>query len=677
MKLEKTTYFIIISLIAGIFYSCASIGRPEGGPKDVDPPVFVSSNPAPNAINYNKSNIELQFNEFIVLKDQSTKVVVSPAQKENPTIRANGKKINIEFKDTLKENTTYVIDFSDAIQDNNEGNPLSGFSFAFATGGIIDTLQVSGIVLNARDLEPQKGIFVGLHSCLDDSAFRTKQLERIARTNELGQFTIRNIKPGKYHIFALNDADRDYKFARSEDLAFLNEIIVPTVAQIETMDTIFTSQMVTDTIYQATHSLFLPNDILLMSFNEEYKSLYLVKNERTADNRFSIIFSSPSEVIPELEIIEPIGYDNSTHWYILDNSIHNDTLDYWITDSVLIKSDSIKVNMKYLHTDTLDNLTFTNDTVYFNISKTSKRKKEIEKKEKEKRKNKEREDSITDTIPRIPLISFSVSSPKTIDVYNPLRFRSDTPIDSISPNSVRLSHKVDTLWEEIGIVELKRDTSMRLLDYRIDFEWEPGGEYSVAIDSMALHNIYGIYNGTIKSTFNVKKLEEYSNLFFKMKHVVDSAFVELLNSDDKVLYIAPVTNGEVNFFNINPGEYYARLILDINDNGKWDTGNYSEHRQPEEVYYYPKKISLKQNWDVEQEWDIYELPIDTQKPMAIKKNKPKGYRATQNEDINEEEEPEFGTNFSHPNTYTGNKYNDSKNKFDTPRNLNMPHKFNH
>ena len=393
MKLENSKYVIIVILIAGLLYSCASIGRPEGGPKDIDPPLFTGSSPAPNSTNYNNSKVEINFNEYIKLKDQSTKIVVSPAQKENPIIRANGKNINIELKDTLKPNTTYVIDFSDAIQDNNEGNPIDNFSFAFSTGDTIDTLQVSGIVLNARDLEPQKEFFVGLHSCLDDSAFRTMPFERIARTNDLGQFTIRNIKPGRYHIFALKDVDRDYKFARTEDLAFLDEIIIPTTSEIETMDTTFTSQMVTDTIIKAKHTLFLPNDILLSSFNEEFKSLYLVNNERTAPHRFSIIFSAPSDSLPTLEVLKPEGYDNSKEWFVLDNSQHNDTLNYWITDSALIKSDSIQVNMRYLHTDTLDNRIFTNDTIFINVknAKKNKKKEEEERKKREEEKKKRRE----------------------------------------------------------------------------------------------------------------------------------------------------------------------------------------------------------------------------------------------------------------------------------------------
>ena len=656
MKLEKTSYIVLTILIAALLYSCASIGRPTGGNKDIDPPVFTGSNPAPNSTNVKNQSIVLHFNEYIVLKDQSTKVVVSPAQKENPSIRANGKRINIELRDTLIPNTTYSIDFSDAIQDNNENNPLQGFSFAFATGDTIDTLQISGIVLNARDLEPQKEFFVGVHSCLDDSAFSKLPLERIARTNELGQFTIRNIKPGRYHIFALNDADRNYKFARSEDLAFLEEIIVPSVTEIETMDTVFTSQMVTDTIYKATHSLFLPNDILLSSFNEDYKSLYLVNNERTSDRRFNVLFSAPSDSLPTLEVLKPEGFDNSKKWYILDNSQHNDTLNYWITDTMLIKSDSIRVNMRYLHTDTNDMRTFTNDTIYFNLKKMKKKgNKKVEKKKEE-----EGKDSL-DSIPQIQLLKFAAASSGTIDVYAPFRFKSEEPIDSINPAMIHLKQKIDTIWEDRGIVELKRDSASSILNYKVEYDWEPGGTYVITIDSLAITGIYGLYNGTISQEFKVKELEEYSNLFFKV-NVTDSAFVELLDKSDKVVRTAPVENGMADLFNINPGEYYARIVLDANGNGKWDTGNYSQHLQPEEVYYFSKKLNLKQNWDIEETWDIYELPIDVQKPMAIKKNKPKNYREQTKPEDEEEEEEEFGTNFNNMNSYTGNKYNDTRNR---------------
>lgn len=176
---------------------------------------------------------------------------------------------------------------------------------------------------------------------------------------------------------------------------------------------------------------------------------------------------------------------------------------------------------------------------------------------------------------------------------------------------------------------------------------------------MAVTSVYGLYNGSIKAPFNVKALEEYSNLFFKI-NLTDSAFVELLDAGDNVKYTAPVKNGIVELFNINPGDYYARVVIDANGNGKWDTGKYSKHRQPEEVYYYPKKLSLKKNWDIEQSWNIYELPLDSQKPMEIKKNKPKSYAPSKKDE--DDEEDEFDTNFGN-SFYTGNKYDDTRNSF--------------
>ena len=355
-------------------------------------------------------------------------------------------------------------------------------------------------------------------------------------------------------------------------------------------------------------------------------------------------------------MLKPEGFDNSKKWYILDNSQHNDTLNYWITDTMLIKSDSIRVNMRYLHTDTNDMRTFTNDTIYFNLKKMKKKgNKKVEKKKEE-----EGKDSL-DSIPQIQLLKFAAASSGTIDVYAPFRFRSEEPIDSINPAMIHLKQKIDTIWEDRGIVELKRDSASSILNYKVEYDWEPGGTYGITIDSLAITGIYGLYNGTISQEFKVKELEEYSNLFFKV-NVTDSAFVELLDKSDKVVRTAPVENGMVDLFNINPGEYYARLVLDANGNGKWDTGNYSQHLQPEEVYYFSKKLNLKQNWDIEETWDIYELPIDVQKPMAIKKNKPKNYREQTKPEDEEEEEEEFGTNFNNMNSYTGNKYNDTRNR---------------
>ncbi len=183
-----------------ILAACASIGRPSGGEYDYTPPVYVKSNPAIGSRNVAASRISIDFDENVQVEDVMTKVVVSPAQKSIPSITANGRRITVDIRDSLIPNTTYTIDFSDAIRDLNEGNVLDGFAIDFSTGDSIDSLRISGMVFEARTLEPAQGMLVGVYSNLSDTALRTLPMERIARTNQLGQFTIRGLRPGEYRI---------------------------------------------------------------------------------------------------------------------------------------------------------------------------------------------------------------------------------------------------------------------------------------------------------------------------------------------------------------------------------------------------------------------------------------------------------------------------------------------
>ena len=210
MKLS-TLHTLPLAVIIILLYACASTGTPDGGPYDETPPKFVRATPEPNATNNKRKKIAIEFDEFIKIENAAEKVIISPPQTEMPEVKASGKRVLVEFFDTLRDNTTYTIDFGDAIVDNNEGNPMGNFSYAFSTGEIIDTMEVSGTVLNAQDLEPIKGIQVGLHSNLNDSAFTSLPFVRISRTDSRGHFTIKGVAPGKYRIYALKDGNQNYK----------------------------------------------------------------------------------------------------------------------------------------------------------------------------------------------------------------------------------------------------------------------------------------------------------------------------------------------------------------------------------------------------------------------------------------------------------------------------------
>lgn len=206
----RVAAFVLIVLLGGLVYSCANMSRPGGGPRDTEPPRYLRSKPLPDAVNVTDNRIEIDFDEIIQVENPSEKIIVSPPQIEAPKIQAQGKKLRIELLDSLRPNTTYTIDFGDAIVDNNEKNALTGYAFSFSTGDSRDSLQISGLLLNAEDLEPITGMLVGVYSNLDDTAFTTLPMERIASSDALGHFTIRNLKPGRYRVVALKDMNRDY-----------------------------------------------------------------------------------------------------------------------------------------------------------------------------------------------------------------------------------------------------------------------------------------------------------------------------------------------------------------------------------------------------------------------------------------------------------------------------------
>lgn len=640
MNNSKSLYYIFIIIAAAVMYSCANIGNPSGGPIDKTPPIFMRSNPTPNAVNVKDRKIEIFFDEIVTLKDPSTKIIVSPAQTEMPRMSALGRKVTVELVDSLLPNTTFTIDFSNSIQDNNEGNAIDNFAFAFSTGSVIDSMRVSGYVLDSRTLEPMQSVVVGLQSNLADSAFHKEKLQRVALTNDRGQFTIRNVSPGSYHIFALKDLDRDYKFGNpTEDIAFLDSIIVPSIGSREAADTVYNDLNEIDTIMRATRPAYFPNDILLSMFNEDRKSQYLANNLRVDSTRISLTFAAASDTLPSLSIVG--RNDVPDQWYTLERSQTNDTLTYWIRPTHLVSADTLMVATTYLRTDTASNLSWGTDTLKFTFQRQ---------KAKKKKKNEE-----TDSLEQIRFMELHPLANGTQEVYAPLLLQTGTPIERYSREAFHLQRKLqnDTIFypAEIKSIAL-RDSTLNRRDLMLKVDWEPGAAYTLAVDSLAMTDIYGLQTKPLKVDFNVRKMEEYGNIVFNIPAVRDSAIVELLDGTEKIVLRAPVKSHRAELLNLLPGKYYARLFIDRNGNGKYDTGNYDMHLQPEETVYYPGAINLKKNWDVEQTWDIYATPIDKQKPEAIKKNKPERKKwekvNTEKTETDEDEENGF-SDFSNPN----------------------------
>lgn len=648
--------------------ACASMGRPEGGARDELPPVFVQSNPAPGSLNFNGSRVNIFFDENIKMEDVVNKVVVSPVQKQQPSISANGKRLSVEFRDTLRENTTYTIDFSDAIRDLNEGNILDGFAFDFSTGDTRDSLVISGMLFEARNLEPAQGMIVGVYSNLSDTAITTLPFDRITKTNQYGQFVIRNLAPGTYNLYAVNDLNRDYHWDRSEDVAFLGETVVPEVVNITVTDTLRASNGMDSIVMRDGHR-YLPNDILLTWFNENYKSQYLKTNSRIDSTRVFIEFGAPTDTLPQLRLLNTAAAGRQLDEVArLDRSARNDSITYWITDKNVISSDTLVVEAKYLRTDTLDNLSWTTDTLRLLNRDRAKFQKELDKrnKDREKLRNKLLEEGRDTVFVDEPVfMTFDTGTRSSQELNLPMYFAASQPVDTIFEDKIHLELKVDTIWQDLGAQHLVRDSLNRQLKYTLYHDWKEGERYKLTIDSAAVRGIYGNVNKAVSNEFSVKKLEDYSTITFKLSGVPEGAqmVVELLNSQDKPVAAQPLVDNAATFTFVAPNTYYARAFVDTNGNGVWDTGSISEQRQPEDVYYMPKKLSLKKNWDMEQLWDINLLPVEAQKPEAIKKYKPKNRdrNNTNNNTDEEEDEDDYYNGFGGNDRNSRNNSNSRNN----------------
>ncbi|MDR1783105.1 MAG: Ig-like domain-containing protein [Dysgonamonadaceae bacterium] len=580
-----------------------------GGDYDIEPPKFKSSSPTPNSVLYSKNKIELQFDEYINILKPTEKVIITPPQQRQPQIKSVGKKITVELRDSLIPNTTYTFDFTNAIVDNNESNAIEGFSFAFSTGEILDSLSVSGLLLNAENLEPMPGIMVGLHSNLNDTAFTNEPFLRTTMTNDKGEFRIRNTAYGSYKVFALNDKNRNFRFdQKTEDIAFLDSIFVPSFEPAIRQDTLWIDSLTIDTIKEVHYNRFIPDDIVLLLFNENKKDAqYLSKTERPERSKIILHFNTDAGFPPEISIVNT-DMNEIDDWFICESSADKKDITYWISDSLVYQRDTLWFETKYLKTDTLDNLIPAIDTIRLTW--------------------RDRKDDSADKQKKPEPLRIDFSKKASAEVYDTLRFTFSEPLLNYSRDKILIRQKVDTLWEARDL-QVVMDT-LNPRSYFIENKWNYGEEFRISIDSGALTGIYG---KTVDSTdVRVKFAAEdtYGIIYIKIEGRDSLGLGQLLNNSDAVVRSAPLIGEYLNFEDLKPGKYYLRFIEDDNGNGIWDTGNYAEKRQPEKVYYYDNFLEVRAYQEIEQTWNIHSLPIERQKPLEITKNKPEQKKAKRN-----------------------------------------------
>ena len=618
--LKRYIQFLLVTLCGLITIGCANPGSgPDGGPYDENPPRIVQLSPALGGTNEKAKKVTITFDELIKVENAQEKVTISPPQIEMAEIKTSGRRISVALQDSLKANTTYTIDFSDAIVDSNEGNPLGNFTYYFSTGAQLDTMEVAGHVLMAQNLEPVKGILVGLHRNLADSAFTTLPFDRVARTDGNGHFCIKGVAPGSYHIYALKDVDGDFKYSRGEMLAFSRQEITPSSFPDVRHDTLWADTVHIDTIKAVPYTHYTPDDVVLLAFSEQSQVRQLLKSKREPE-RFTTYFTAPSKHVPT---VRGLNFD-ATNAFVEDRSAGNDTITYWLRDTALVNRDTLTIAytyeatndstlQTYLQTDTLDLVP------QFSYERRQKlAAEELAKFEKGRAKRHKQGDFSQETPPIQPLdVKCSIST--SIGPDENLHFTLPEPATRVDTALFHLFVKQDSTYHEAPF-RLTRD-SLTMLRYTLRAEWRPKQEYVLNVDSAAISGLSGLVNKPLDLKFTIADETSYGSLFLLLPDADSTAVVQLMQADDKVEKQLPIRDGRVDFFYLKPGKYYVRLFNDRNHNGRWDTGSYAAGLQPEEVYYYPQVFEVRANWDIEQTWRLTDLPLTQQKPRALIKQK--------------------------------------------------------
>lgn len=580
----KKAILASLGIVVVLLSNCAKIGAPSGGKLDETPPAIKKSVPENFSINTKPTEFEITFDEYVQLKEINQKLLISPPLQERPEIRLKGKSLIVELKEELKENTTYTFNFFDAIVDNNEGNPIENFEYVFSTGEELDSLSLSGNVIKAFDLEVDENVYVLLHKNTEDSAFNKLTPDYVTKADEEGNFRINNLKADSFRIYALKDVNMNYMFDQSgEAIAFLDTaIFIKPNSQAELDSNLLDSAAV----------ILRPPDLgnlNLYLFQEEIKEQYLKSQERNRSQHLLFVFNEPLTEHPELNLIEK---ETQTDWFLREEYVLKDSVSYWIKDTSISNIEFLNLELIYLKEDSANNLVKFRDTINLRYTKTV------------QTRPRRRETEPTEIpVPTIAITS-NISRSRSFDLNKRIKLETPTPIIQTDTSKMLLVEAEDTLKKHVEYEFIKDNLSQRIC--YLSVPWTEDKSYDLTFYPGAFVDMYNTTNDTTIQHFKTQSLEYYGAILLSLSNLEDNLIVQLLDMKDEVLREQVVkTDSLIEFRYLSPGQYKLKAIVDWNSNGKWDTGNFAEKKQPEEALFYTEEIQIRSNWDYELEWIIH------------------------------------------------------------------------
>ena len=559
--------------------SCAKISSPTGGPKDLDPPVILKSQPENGTVMFTGKSFTVTFSEYVILDKITEKFMVSPPVKTKPVVRLKGKNLLVSWEDKLSDSTTYTFYFQDAIRDNNENNPIPNFQYVFSTGPVLDSLSLSGNVFGAFDLEVVPDALVTMYSNLSDTAPARLLPAYISKPDASGGFMINNIKPGHYRLYAVRDLNGNKLYdLDDETFAFSDSIIdiTPETNFNITPDTIkyipanATETTKADIFTFGTHRLY--------AFIRELKKQYLKYTERKSSGSVGFGLALPSDSGQVSIVLTGAAPDS---WF-MENNARRDTFMVWITSPEMYDRDTIQALLTYPFTDSTKTLIQKTDTIIFRFRKPEPPRAGAKK---------------------IPALSLATNVGAKIKPGTMPAFTAPAPLKEPDTSRMILMQIVDTVKTRIRAEFIKDSTNSRRILMKTPLK--AGGIYTLLCLRGAFTDIYGNATDSTFYKINVGIPEDYGSVASKISGYEGDVIIQLLDNKEKVLKEAFIKSpGQVKFELIDKGRYRLKAIYDIDSNKRWTTGDFSLKRNPEPVSYYPGELDVKINWDLEQDWDL-------------------------------------------------------------------------
>ena len=551
------------------FMRCANVVSPTGGPKDVIPPVVLQSVPENQSTNFQDKEIHITFDEYVVLNNPNGNIFISPPLDKNPEYKLSGKSLIIKFKESLKPDVTYSINFGEAVKDLHEGNIFKDYSFVFSTGENIDTLTLEGKVLQSVDHQPSADYYVMLY-CDNNDTISIDSLPYFVKpyyatkTDKEGKFKFSGLKESDYLLFALKDENSNLKFdLPNENIAFLDSLVRPICnAQFIIHNDSLSSD---DSVKQEVKEI---NPLVLYSFLEEDTIQKLLKKEIVEEGLLRFVFNRPAQNV-KMEVLESLP---DTFNILKIYSANYDTINWYFTPN----KDSLLFAINY---DTL-----INDTTLLSLKprKSGGRK------------------TKTETVAKSLEIRTNIISGKLNPEQDLILTFKEPVTDVMMRDTTWYIVDKDTIINDLNFVRLDSFG----LKYKLDKTFIPEKSYKIIVPDSVFYSFKGVTNDTTEFAFKVPELAQYGNIFVTVEvpENVPQIIVELLDDKDKFVARQIVDETKkIEFRYLSPKKYKLKAILDKDGNGRWSSGDYGKKLLPEPVYFHKDVFDVKANWDIDLE----------------------------------------------------------------------------